>query len=269
MGLLKTPFRQAIVILAVAYALIEFGIPYIPPLFGVASAQIPNTVVLQYLLTVTVGILIWVSDNEQRWTEFKKPIHEVLVRPDRKVARGVLLVGVPLLMAFVAYGRALPDMSAPPSFRAIHPAPPSSIPFQGEIIELTGLENPLRSVGSLDEHYEEGKRVYYQNCIACHGDALTGLGHYAPGFNPAPLNFQDVGTIAQLTESFVFWRIAQGGPGLPNEGAPWNSAMPAWENFLTADEIWSVIIFLYEQTGHEPRRWEEIEAADGIEAEGS
>ena len=129
MGWLSTPFRQAIAILAVAYALIEFGIPYIPPLFGFASAKIPNTVVLQYLITVTVGILIWVSDNEQRWSEFKKPIHEVLIRPDRKVARGVLLVGVPLLMAFVAYGRALPDMSAPPSFRAIHPAPPLHLHF--------------------------------------------------------------------------------------------------------------------------------------------
>ena len=111
----------------------------------------------------------------------------------------MLLVAVPLLMAFVAYGRARPDMSAPPSFRAIHPAPPTSIPFRDETIELTGLENPLRSVGSLEEHYEVGKRVYYENCIACHGDGLAGRGHYAQGFNPAPLNFQDVGTIAQLT----------------------------------------------------------------------
>ena len=39
--------------------------------------------------------------------------------------------------------------------------------------------------------------------------------------------------------------------------------MPAWENFLTADEIWSVIIFLYEQTGHSPRTWEEAEAEEG------
>ncbi|MEE2899882.1 MAG: cytochrome c [Gemmatimonadota bacterium] len=265
---MRTPFRQAVVILAVAYVLIEFGIPYIPPLLGFASAPIPNTVVLQYLLTVAVGILLWVSDNEQRWAAFKQPIHEVLVRPDRKIARAVLLVVVPLLVAFMAYGRALPDMSAPPSFRAIHPAPPTSIPFQGETIELTGLENPLRSVGSLEEHYQEGKRVYYENCLACHGDGLAGRGHYAQGFNPAPLNFQDVGTIAQLTESFVFWRIAKGGPGLPNEGAPWNSAMPAWEDFLTADEIWSVIIFLYEQTGHEPRRWEELEVGEGTEAEG-
>ncbi len=121
---------------------------------------------------------------------------------------------------------------------------------------LDGLENPLRSTGLLEEHYEEGKRVYYQNCLACHGDGLQGRGHYAQIFNPEPLNFQDGGTIAMLTESFVFWRIAQGGPGLPNEGNPWNSAMPAWENFLTADEIWSVIIFLYEQTGHDPRTWE-------------
>ena len=47
----------------------------------------------------------------------------------------------------------------------------------------------------------------------------------------------------------MFWRIAKGGPGLPREGTPWNSAMPAWEDLLTEDEIWAVIIFLYEQTG--------------------
>ena len=268
MGWLRTPFRQAIAILAVAYALIEFGIPYIPPLFGVASAPVPNTVVLQYLVTVMVGILLWVSDNEQRWTDLHGARAAVLVRPHRQVARGAPLVAVPILVALIAAGRARPDMSAPPSCRPTHPAPPSWIPFQGETIELNGLENPLRTAGSLDEHYEEGKRVYYQNCGACHGDALRGRGHYAPGFNPAPLNFQDVGTIAQLTESFVFWRIATGGPGLPNEGAPWNSAMPAWENFLTADEIWSVIIFLYEQTGHSPRAWEETEGGEGTEGAG-
>jgi mono/diheme cytochrome c family protein len=127
-------------------------------------------------------------------------------------------------------------------------------------MRLTGLENPLRSRGNLEEHYEEGKRVYYQNCLACHGDALDGQGHFASGFNPQPLSFQDVGTIAQLTESFVFWRIAKGGPGLPNEGTPWNSAMPAWEDFLTEDEIWAVTIFLYEQANKTPRTWEEAGA---------
>ena len=253
---LNTPFRQATAVFLFSYVLIEWGIPLIPPLFGLSSAPVPNTVVLEYLVIAVVGILLWVSDNEERWSEFKQPLHDVLVRPDRRVARGALFVIVPALVAGQAYLSARPDMSAPPSFRAIHPAPPSAITFQGEQMVLDGLENPLRSTGLLEEHYEEGKRVYYQNCLACHGDGLQGRGHYAQIFNPAPLNFQDGGTIAMRTESFVFWRSAQGGPGLPNEGNPWNSAMPAWENFLPADEIWSVIIFLYEQTGHDPRTWE-------------
>ena len=54
----------------------------------------------------------------------------------------------------------------------------------------------------------------------------------------------------------MFWRIAKGGPGLPREGAPWNSAMPVWEDFLSEREIWSVILFLYDQTGWKPRTWE-------------
>ncbi len=92
---------------------------------------------------------------------------------------------------------------------------------------------------------------------------LDGQGHFARGFNPVPLAFNETGTIDQLQESFLFWRIAKGGLGLPREGTPWNSAMPVWEDFLTEDEIWSVIIFLYEQAGLEPRTWEEEESHGG------
>jgi mono/diheme cytochrome c family protein len=81
--------------------------------------------------------------------------------------------------------------------------------------------------------------------MACHGDDLAGNGYFAHGFNPAPIDFTNAGTLPQLTESFVFWRIAKGGPGLPREGRPWNSAMPAWEDVLTEEEIWSVIVYLY------------------------
>ena len=264
MGFLKHPLGQLFVILAVAWVLVVFGIPYIPPLFGVESAPVPGSVVLQYMITVLVGALLWVSDNEERWARFKEPIHRTMVDDELRLLRGALLVLIPALVAFVTWEQVKPDVSAPPSFRAIHPAPPSQITFRGEPMQLAGLENPLRHEGSLEEHYQEGLRVYYENCLACHGDALDGAGHYATGFNPAPLSFQDVGTIAQLTESFVFWRIAKGGPGLPAEGTPWNSAMPAWEDFLTEDEIWAVIIFLYEQTGHSPRTWEE----GGAEGEG-
>ena len=262
---LKHPLGQAFLVLLVSYFLLDFGIEYIPPLFGMVSAPIPNSVLLQYMVTVGVGILLWVSDNEARWAEFKAPMHRVMVDPGQKVLRISLMGLLPLLVALATYNSVRPSVAAPTTLRSIHPSAPSQFTFQGTTLQLDELENPLRSEGSMEEHYEEGKRVYYENCLACHGDGLSGQGHFAHGFNPAPLSFEDVGTIAQLVEPFVFWRIAKGGPGLPNEGAPWNSAMPAWEDFLTEDEIWSVILFLYEQTGHEPRTFEE--EAEGGEAE--
>ena len=32
--------------------------------------------------------------------------------------------------------------------------------------------------------------------------------------------------------------------------------MPVWEDFLTEEEIWAAVIFLYQQSGWQPRRWE-------------
>ena len=261
--ILGHPFWQAVALLVAAYLLFKWGIAVLPPLVGFPSAPVPQSVVLQYMLTALVGILIYVSYNEARWRRFKEPINAMLVDANKRWLRATLLVLVPALVGFVAYDQSRPKVSAPLQLRSIHPAPPGSITFRGRTIRLAGLENPLRSRGTIEEHSREGRRIYYRNCLPCHGDLLDGKGHFAHGFSPTPLAFDDAGTIAQLTESFVFWRIVKGGPGLPREGTPWNSAMPAWENFLTQDEIWSVIIFLYEQSGWEPRRWEVEERADG------
>ncbi len=254
--LLAHPFWQAVGLLVLAYVVFKWGLAIVPPILGVASAPIPQSVVLQYMLTALVGVLIYVSENEERWRRFKEPVQAALVDRDKRWVRSSLLVAVPALVGFVTFDQVRPKVSAPIQLRSVHPAPPGQITFRGAAMELTGLENPLRGRGDPAEHFATGRRVYYQNCLPCHGDLLDGEGHFAHGFSPTPLAFDDPGTIAQLTESFVFWRIAKGGPGLPREGTPWNSAMPAWEDFLTEDEIWAVIIFLYEQSGFEPRRWE-------------
>ena len=242
---LAHPFGQAAVILLVAYLVIA--------VIGWASAPVPRTVVIQYMLTALVGVLIYVSDSEQRWSRFKEPIHRTMVEPERRGLRTSLLVALPVAVGWMTYQQMRPTVSAPAGLRSVHPASPVQITFRGKRMDLATLENPLRQTGDLPEHSAAGKRVYYQNCLPCHGDLLDGRGHFAHGFNPTPLPF-DGSTIAQLRESFVFWRIAKGGPGLPKEGAPWNSAMPVWEDFLTEEEIWQVIIFLYEQTGLQPRR---------------
>jgi DMSO reductase family type II enzyme heme b subunit len=99
-------------------------------------------------------------------------------------------------------------------------------------------------------------KIYYHT-------SLFGQGHFGEAFTPRPANFQDVGTIAQLQESYLFWRITTGGPGLPREGAPWASAMPVWHEMLKEDEVWKIITFLYDYTGHVPRSWELEEKAAG------
>ena len=248
---LKHPLGQAAALSLGAFLFFKYGIPLFP-----GSAPVPNSVVLEYTLIALVGVLVFVSDNEARWKRFKEPITDTLVKPERRVLRGVLLAALPILIGVATFNMTRPRVGSTAQLRAIHPAPPASITFRGQSLRLAGLENPLRSEGSIEEHYLEGRRIYYQNCLPCHGDLIDGNGHFAQGYNPTPLSFAEAGTIDQLQESFLFWRVAKGGPGLPREGTPWNSAMPVWEDFLTAEEIWAVILFLYEQAGLEPRTWE-------------
>src|SRR2546421_5504732 len=168
------PFWQAGAILVLAYVLVVWVVPLLP-----GSAIVPKSVVLQYMVTVLVGVLIYVSDNEQRWTTFKDPINAVLVEPRLRVVRSVLLVVVTVLVGLVAYGQVTTTVAAPPNLRSIHPAPPAEVTFRGKTITLTGLENPLRQhPDSLSAYLAEGKHVYYRNCLPCHGDHLDGQGHF-------------------------------------------------------------------------------------------
>lgn len=256
-GYLRHPFWQAVLLLIGSYVVFKYGIGSLLPAAGVHSAPVPHSVLLQYMLIAVAGVLLYVSADENRWTEFKQPIHRTMVESERRWLRGILLVCLPLLVGYLAYESVKPSFGAPASLRSIHPAPPTQITFRGRTMRLAGLENPLRSSGDLEESYRHGARIYAENCVPCHGDRLDGAGHYAAAFSPIPADFSSGGTISQLQESYVFWRIAKGGPGLPVEGTPWNSAMPVWEDVLDEDDIWSVIIFLYRQTGSTPRTWEQ------------
>jgi len=45
---------------------------------------------------------------------------------------------------------------------------------------------------------------------------------------------------------------------MPEEGAPWASAMPRWEQFLGEEDIWNALLFLYDFTGRRPREVGEV-----------
>lgn len=230
-------------------------------IFGVFLHQpIPSSLLTMYMFFAVVGTLLVITSTEEGAKGLSEPIKALVEDPSKKNMRNIVFVIVPLLAAGMTYKNMLPSFEAPVELRTIHPAPPSSLNAFGKNYNLMTLENPYRKLQKENPEefkklVKEGGDVYFKNCHYCHGDKLDGRGHYAQGFNPLPANFQDVGTIAQLQESYLFWRIATGGPGLPKEAAPWLSSMPVWQDFLTEDEIWKVILFLYDYTGHTPRSW--------------
>src|SRR5439155_4076698 len=105
---MKHPFWQAVGILALAFIVIEWGIPLLP-----GSAVVPASVVLQYMVTVLAGVLIYVSDDEARWKKFREPIQAALVEPRLKLVRVGGLVVVPLLVGWIAYGQVRTTVQAP------------------------------------------------------------------------------------------------------------------------------------------------------------
>ncbi|MCP5001018.1 MAG: cytochrome c [Hyphomicrobiales bacterium] len=246
---------QAVLVIVLIYAGLKI-------LFDVVLGQlIPSSLITMYMFFVVAGVFMVFTATEESTAQMVGPVKALVENPSLKMVRNIVFAIVPLAAGAFTYTQMLPSFEAPVELRAIHPAPPSTIKAFGKRFDLLKLENPYRKLEKEDpekfrELVGEGAKVYIENCQYCHGDKLDGKGPYAPALNPTPLNFQDIGTIAQLQESFLFWRIATGGPGLPKEAAPWISSMPVWQNFLSEDEIWKVILFLYDYTGYQPRSWE-------------
>ena len=208
-------------------------------------------------MTMSVfAFFVFFSIEEEQFKAFLHPMKSLLADDNKLVARILIVyIALPLLAGYITYGKVIPKLEPPASARIVHPEPPASITFQGKKIKVLGVDNPLRADASkFNEHFEDGKKIYYQNCFFCHGDDLDGNGHFADAFNPRPLPFRGTDTIAQLPEGFVFYRIAKGWTTLPSGSTPWDSSMPAFEQYLSEDDIWKVSLFIYEATGNAPRK---------------
>ncbi len=274
-------FGQAILIWMGAFFILRYVIT--PP--------IPVALLYTYMGLITIVLFLLVSSTEESWEEFKRPIVKTITgeTPTYRMARTTVFSILPLFALLQTYNfqgdcgltfPCKPKVEEPLALRTVHPAPPQSVTVHGQNFTLQTARNPFRvddqgnylPVGEESKYFggnpfdpnapkfmhyvREGGAIFFQNCHFCHGDNLEGRGMFAFAFNPIPANFSDSGTIAQVQETFVFWRVSKGGPGLPREGHPWASAMPPWEQHLTTDEIWKVIMFEYWHTGFYPRTWD-------------
>ena len=109
------------------------------------------------------------------------------------------------------------------------------------------------SAALMEKNLFEGRALYAMNCRPCHGDSVAGDGPMADGFKLRPINFTDNGTIETIVEGYTFWRVTNGGPGLPTEATPWDSAMPQWKLNLTEEERWKIILAEYDLAQKTPR----------------
>jgi hypothetical protein len=255
----------------------------------------PFSVLATYVVVTLAAILLWVSSSEEDWQDFRRPIIATLDAETQttKIIRAGLLALLPVLAWYLTWDSMLIKINEPVELRTVGPAPPRSFKLHGKEIILETAQNPYRinRDGVYDPHYmtkkiidektgwsydigvvtdawqsagdtyleaaKEGGKIYFQECVFCHGANLNGRGIFSHAFSkPFPVNFTDPGTIAQRQESYEFWRTASGGMNLPNEGFPWISTMPRMEEHLSIDDIWKVVLFTYWHTGWAPRTWD-------------
>lgn len=96
-------------------------------------------------------------------------------------------------------------------------------------------------VAPTDESVLAGRMLFQQNCIVCHGETGRGDGPQAAGLDPAPTDFRLHLPLHTDPQFFAF--IANGYPG---------SAMPAWRDSFTDDEIWNLVNFMRSEFSEAP-----------------
>ncbi len=255
-------FWSAVVSLIATYLFLEYALPYATMLITGTGRwmPVPRTAMAMFMILAFVGAIVYVSTSDEKIEEFREPVLAFL-RGDQegrwlawvKRARLVCLAALPILLGGFVYFQTRPMVASPTALRIQHPTIPGS---------YEKLKNPLRNPdGTVKDPrlLEEGRVLYQKNCRPCHGTTAAGDGPMGWGFRLKPVNFRDPGTIATLVEAYLFWRIKEGGPGLPPEASPWDSAMPAWKEELSDEEIWKIIIAEYDTAGMEPRKPEKLE----------
>ena len=189
------------------------------------TAPIPSSVISIYMGIVSIALLAFVSSSEERREEVSRPLLRLMTEKRFAPLLGGLVVAIPALAAANVYVQMNVPIEPPFFPRTVHPASPPEITVHDKKIAIETGDSPFRQLETSNpeefrKHVENGRRVYYQNCVFCHGDNMGGNGMFVHGLDPIPTNFADGDTIANLRETFLFWRAAKGGPGTAGRGRP-------------------------------------------------
>ena len=208
---------------------------------------------------VSLAIVAYVTSTQENRDEVSSTLIRFMTEKRYTPLLAAAVVGIPALAAANVYVKMNVPLQPPLFSRTVHPASPSEITVHDKKIDLDAAENPFLKPGAVQyraefrKHVENGRKVYYRNCVFCHGDDLSGNGMFVHGLDPIPDQLHrriDCRTCATRSCSGASPRA---GRDFPRKAGRGTSAMPAWEKILKEEEMWEVILFLYDFTGQKPR----------------
>ena len=113
---------------------------------------------------------------------------------------------------------------------------------------MWGVPAPYKSMMNpmprTDATLDKGAAVYAENCAACHGEEGLGDGEAGRDLSPPPGNLAWLADMPMSQwDAFMYWTIAEGGAQL-------GTAMPAFKDSLSKDEIWAVTAYIQAHLPH-------------------
>lgn len=81
----------------------------------------------------------------------------------------------------------------------------------------------------------EGKVIYQQMCVLCHGITGKGNGEAGLSLNPQPANFLAIKNIPNETDGQIFWKITVG-----------KAPMSSYDELLSEDQRWKLVNYIRE-----------------------
>lgn len=81
----------------------------------------------------------------------------------------------------------------------------------------------------------QGRALFHEHCILCHGEEANGQGVRAADLTPSPRDLTGVAWQAQTDDRHLYYVIAEGRRG---------TAMPSWKPTLSPGEVWSLVAYI-------------------------
>jgi len=93
-----------------------------------------------------------------------------------------------------------------------------------------GLKNPFAGNTAATA---EGKVIYGQMCVLCHGITGNGNGEAGLSLEKKPANFLALKNMSDETDGEIFWKITVGKP-----------PMSSYDELLTEDQRWQLVNYI-------------------------